>query len=375
MKYLVLFFSLVCLMSCETDRAIKVRSVTMPDGRKVNVYHLQNKQGISVDVMEYGATLLGISTPDSKGNFENILAGYDSVNTYFTDKSYFGCIVGRYANRIADGKFSLEGKEYNLPKNEKNINHIHGGVNGFHKKLWKGTPVSESNNQKVVFNYTSPDGEEGYPGNLDVTISYSLNDSNELHIDYKATTDKATILNLSSHSYFNLSGDKMAGILEHQLQINADSFLAVDRNLIPTGKGSPVLNTPFDFRKPKAIGSDIAVADSQLIYSNGGYDHNFILNKSGDEKQLGFALRLVEPKSGRVLEIFTNQPGLQFYSGNFFDGSLVGKKGRIYKKHDALVFETQKYPDSPNHPDFPSTNLMPGQTYTHHTVLKFNTLK
>ena len=375
MRYLLIILILNCLFSCQTEENSKITTVTMPDGRSVKVFHLQNKNGVSVDVMEYGATLINIYTPDNKGKLENIVAGYDSVETYFSDNSYFGSIVGRFANRIADGKFKINDTEYSLPRNEKNINHLHGGINGLNKKLFKGTLFINEDNQVVKFNYTSPDGEEGYPGNLDITVSYILNDSNELHIDYQATTDKATIVNLSNHSYFNLSGDCKAGILNHQLQVNADSFLTVDKNLIPKGKPVPVKNTPFDFKMLKTIGRDIALPDSQLIYSNGGYDHNFVLNKSEDTGELQLALRLYEPGSGRTLEVFTDQPGLQFYSGNFFNGGTVGKKGCSYEKYGALVFETQKFPDSPNHPDYPSTLLQPGETYQHHTVLKFEVIE
>jgi aldose 1-epimerase len=375
MRYLVVLFILIITYSCINRDSIHSRSIIIPDGRVVKIFHLQNKQGVSVDAMEYGATLINIFTQDRNGNFGNILAGYDSVKTYFQDQSYFGCVVGRYANRIAGGRFKLNGIEYNLLKNEKNINHLHGGINGFNKKLWKGTPIIAEGSQAVKFIYISPDGEEGYPGNLNATVTYTLNDSNELHIDYTATTDKATIVNLSCHSYFNLSGNCNTGILAHQLQINADSFLMVDRNLIPIGNASSVANTPFDFRTPKNIGMDFSVPDSQLIYSNGGYDHNFILNGNRNNNSMNFALRLSEPKTGRILEIFTNQPGLQFYSGNFLNGSIIGKNSCAYQKYGALVFETQKFPDSPNHSSYPSTELQPGQTYRHNTVLKFKIIK
>jgi aldose 1-epimerase len=371
MRYIAILFILIFIHSCKTKENNNVRTVMMPDGRAVKVFHLINKQGISVDVMEYGATLLNILTPDKNGKFINILAGYDSVETYFRDKSYFGCVVGRYANRIAEGKFKLNNIEYQLKRNEKNTNHLHGGIEGLNKRLWQGVPIIADKSQAVKLSYMSPDGEEGYPGNLNISVTYTLNDSNDLHIDYQAVTDKATVVNLSNHSYYNLSGNCQTSILEHQLQINADSFLMVNSNLIPVGNGVSVLNTPFDFRKPKNIGKDINALDSQLVYCNGGYDHNFILNSKAKNDHLNFALRLCEPKSGRVLEFFTDQPGLQFYSGNFLNGSIAGKNGCVYKKYDALVFETQKFPDSPNHPEYPSTELNPGQTYSHHTILKF----
>ena len=369
MKYIVIVFIIICFVSCNKKQNIDVSNVTMPDGRTVKVFHLQNKQGISVDVMEYGATILNIFTPDRSGNFNDILAGYDSIETYFRDQSYFGCVVGRFANRIAEGKFMLDSVEYKLNKNEKNINHLHGGINGLNKKLWKGNLIIADHSQAVKLSYISPDGEEGYPGNLDITVTYTLNDSNELKMDFIAKTDKATVVNLTNHLYYNLSDSCKTSILEHQLQVNANSFLKVNKNLIPVGAASSVENTPFDFREPKTIGKDIYAPDSQFIYC-GGYDHNFILNRNNNDN-LNFAVRLYEPTSGRVLELFTNQPGLQFYSGNFLNGNIIGKKGRVYKKYDALALEAQKFPDSPNHCNYPSTELQIGQTYNHNTVLRF----
>lgn len=344
----------------------------LPDGRKVNIFHLENKNGITVDVAEYGATILDIFTPDRKKHFNNIVAGYDSLDSYPASHSYFGGVVGRVANRIANGRFTLDSVNYQLARNEKGINHLHGGIEGLDKKLWKGTAFSAENIRGVKLTYVSPDGEEGYPGNLKVEVTYTLNDNDELHIDYLATTDKATIINLTNHSYFNLSGNFDSTILNHLLQINADRYLPVNSNLIPLGEPEGVEGTPFDFRTPKPIGRDIAAPDTQLAFCNNGYDHNFVLNKSPAEG-LSFALRLTEPVSGRVLEIYTDQPGMQFYSGNFFDGSVSGKEGCRYKKYAALVFEPQKFPDSPNHPSYPPVVLRPGQRYIQHTILKFKT--
>lgn len=375
MKILSILLLLLVLVSCGIKEKNRTRSVIMPDEQTVHIFRLQNKNGISLEAMEYGAILLNISIPDRSGKFENIVAGYDSAQSYFNDKSYFGAIVGRYANRIASGRFNLNGKEYTLLKNEKNINHLHGGISGFNKKIWKGSVVSTKGGDKAVqFTYNSPDGEEGYPGNLNITVTYTLNDSDELRIDYKATTNKPTIVNLTNHSYFNLTGDFNSKISDHQLEINADSFLTVDQNLIPTGNPVPVKGTPFDFRTTKSVGKDIFVPDSQFIYCNGGYDHNFVLKKGPVYKGLSFVARLSDPMSGRIMEVYSDQPGVQFYTGNFLDGSVTGKKGCIYNKYGALTLETQKYPDSPNHPQYPSTVLLPGETYQQHTVLKFKTL-
>lgn len=373
--YKFLFLSVIFFACSKDHKSLIIHTASLPDGRQVNLYHLENKNGISVDVSEYGATIVNIFTPDKKGNLGNIVAGYDSMSTYFNDQSYFGCIVGRVANRIANGKFTLDTIEYTLQRNEGGINHIHGGKDGFHKKLWKGETFVNEKGQSVRLTYASPDGEEGYPGNLKVTVTYSLNDSNEFHISYDAVTDKPTIVNLSNHSYFNLSGLCDSTVLGHLLQINADQYLPVNKNLIPLGASAAVHNTPFDFRTPKAIGRDIGNLDSQLMFCNGGYDHNFVLNHQATGKGLNFVLRLSEPVSGRVIEMYSDQPGLQFYSGNFFDGSVRGKKGCRYKKYSFLVFETQKFPDSPNHPDYPSVELRPGQTYQHNTVLKFKTVQ
>lgn len=370
-KLLLILFS-IAFFSCNNNKIEMTTSEKLPDGRIVKTFHLQNKNGIKVNVTEYGATILNIFTPDNKNHFADIVPGYDSVSSYLNDHSYFGCIVGRFANRIADGEFKLDSVTYQLAKNENGINHLHGGNEGLNKKLWSGEYFTNENTTGVKLTYTSPDGEEGYPGNLKIEVTYSLHDSDELHINYSATTDKSTVVNLTNHSYFNLSGNCDSSILNHQLEINADSFLPVNNKLIPTGAPAKVENTPFDFRTAKTIGKDIAVPDSQFIFCNGGYDHCFVLNKSGDTPS--FALRLTEPTSGRILEIYTDQPGIQFYSGNFFNGSVTGKKGCSYKKYGALVFEPQKFPDSPNQPSYPSTVLKQGEKYTQHTILKFKTV-
>jgi len=371
MKHFFLLIGIACLASCYGPSANdKTRVAVLPDGRKVNIYHLQNSQGVSVEISELGATILSIRTPDRKNHFDDIMPGYDSIADYVNDRSYFCGVVGRYANRIADGKFTIDSATYNLEKNENGINHIHGGLNGFNKKIWKGEMVSVKDIHSVMLRYTSADGEEGYPGKLTIQVVYFLTDSNELNILYSAKTDKPTVVNLTNHSYFNLSGNCDSSILNHVLQINADSYLPVNKALIPLGEPSAVENTPFDFRSPKNIGKDLAATDSQFVYCNGGYDHNFILNRK--DSKVAFACRLSDPANGRVLEIYTNQPGLQFYSGNFFNGSVKGKGGCLYKKYGALVFEAQKFPDSPNHPSYPSTVLKPGEEYSQHTVFKFS---
>jgi aldose 1-epimerase len=339
----------------------------MPDGAQVDVFTLTNARGVEVKAITYGGIIQSLRVPDKGGRFADIVLGFDALDGYLTDHPFFGAIIGRYGNRIGKAQFALNGQTYKLAANN-GPNHLHGGTKGFDKVLWTGEAVQDKRGAAVAFSRTSPDGEEGYPGNLKVRVVYVLTDDNSLIVDYDATTDKATPVNLTQHSYFNLAGEGSGDILGHELMINADRYTAVDGTLIPTGELAPVAGTPFDFRKPVAIGARINDNHPQL--ANGkGYDHNWVLNRKGAGLQL--AARVKEPKSGRTLEIQTTEPGIQFYAGNFLDGTLKGKGGHVYGHRTGFCLETQHYPDSPNQPKFPSTILQPGQTYKTSTVFKF----
>ena len=342
---------------------------TMPDGTPVEAYTLRNAGGMEVKAIGYGAIITSLKVPDRSGNMADVVLGFENLDAYLKGHPYFGAIVGRYGNRIAKGEFTLDGKTYSLAKNN-GPNHLHGGVTGLDKVLWTTATVAGQN--AVTFTRTSPDGEEGYPGNLSTKITYTLTDRNELIVDYHATTDKATPVNLTQHSYFNLAGDGAGDILGHDVTINADRYTPVDDTLIPTGELASVEGTPFDFRKPTAIGARIN-ADHPQLKAGGGYDHNWVLNRSGEGLQL--AARVVEPKTGRTLEVSTEEPGVQFYTGNFLDGSLTGKGGHVYAHRTGFCLETQHYPDSPNKPSFPSTILQPGQEYKTRTVFTFGVAK
>jgi aldose 1-epimerase len=338
-----------------------------PDGKDVEVYTLTNGRGMQVRAITYGAIILAIRVPDRSGRLEDVTLGYDSLQGYLTTSPYFGAVVGRYANRIARGRFTLEGRTYQLATNN-GPNHLHGGVKGFDKLVWGAESFQRGGTVGVKFGLISPDGDEGYPGTLRVHVTYTLTPRNELVVDYAATTDRPTPVNLSQHSYFNLAGEGDGDILGHVLTINADRFTPVDSTLIPTGELASVAGTPFDFRTPTAIGARIGQADPQLKYGK-GYDHNFVLKRSGPG--LVHAVHVLEPKSGRTLDISTTEPGVQFYSGNFLDGTITGKSGQVYRHRSGLVLETQHFPDSPNHPRFPSTILRPGQEYRSRTVFAF----
>ena len=341
----------------------------MPDGRAVERFTLTNANGVELKAISYGGIITSLRVPDRNGRLDDIVLGFDNLESYLKDDPFFGAIIGRYGNRIAKGAFTLDGQTYKLATNN-GPNHLHGGNKGFDKVLWTAEPVAGRN--AIAFSRTSPDGEEGYPGNLRVQVTYTLTDANELIVDYRATTDKATPVNLTQHSYFNLAGQASGDILGHQLMLNADRYTPVDDTLIPTGELAPVAGTPFDFRKPTAIGARIDQADAQL--KNGkGYDHNWVLNRTGSGRQL--AARVVEPKTGRTMEIATTEPGIQFYSGNFLDGTLTGKAGAVYKHRTGFCLETQHYPDSPNQPKFPSTTLRPGSEYRTSTVFTFGIAK
>ncbi len=340
----------------------------MQDGRSVTLYTLTNANGVEVDTMNYGGIILSIRVPDRKGQFADVVLGHEKLEGYVPNPPYIGAIVGRYANRIANGTFQLDGKTYTLPKND-GPNTLHGGTDKtFNKVVWDSEALKGKTG--VAYAYLSKDGDDGFPGNLKLRVTYTLTDSNELVIDYEATTDKTTVLNLSQHSYFNLAGEGTGDILNHELMLNADRFTPVDKNLIPTGELRPVKGTPMDFTTPTKIGARIDDNYEQLVLGH-GYDHNWVINRKGDG--LILAARVYEPTSGRVLEVSTTQPGVQFYTGNFLDGTVIGKQGHVYKRRYGLCLETQHFPDSPNHLDFPSTVLKPGETFKSKTVFKFST--
>ncbi|HEY9006823.1 MAG TPA: aldose epimerase family protein [Ohtaekwangia sp.] len=340
----------------------------LPDGQEVSIYTLKNKNGIEMQVINYGAIVTSLKTPDKNGTLEDIVLGFDSLSTYLKGSPFFGAIVGRYGNRIGKGKFKLDGKEYTLAQNN-NGQHLHGGIKGFDKVFWNIEEVPSTEGVALKLTYLSKDGEEGYPGNLSVEVIYTLTDDNQWKIDYKATTDKKTIVNLTQHSYFNLTGNVKRDILDHQITLNADKLVPVDKVLIPTGELKDVTNTPFDFRTATAIGARINEKDQQLEFG-GGYDHCWVLSSKDSVKM---AASVYEPTSGRVLEVYTTEPAIQFYCGNFLDGSLTGKGGVTYKHRYGLCLETEHYPDSPNKPNFPSVVLSPGETYSTSTTYKFLT--
>ena len=344
---------------------------TLASGQRVELFTLRNAHGLELRITNYGGIITSLRTPDRAGRFSDIVLGYDNLQGYVTNSPYFGAIVGRYANRIARGHFTLDGTTYTLAVNN-GPNSLHGGLRGFDKVVWNARPFQNREGQGIALDYTSPDGEEGYPGTLHAAVSYTLTPDDRLIVDYQATTDKATPVNLSQHSYWNLAGDASRDILGHVLTINADATTPVDSTLIPTGEIAPVQGTPFDFRTPTAIGARVDQRQNTQIRYGNGYDHNWVLNRGGAAGDaLVLAARLVEPSSGRTMEISTTEPGLQFYSGNFLDGSITGKGGAVYHFRYGMALETQHYPDSPNHPSFPSTILRPGQQYRSRTVFRF----
>jgi len=355
-------------VASSAPRVTRAAFGSLADGGAVEQFTLTNAHGVEVRAISFGAIITSLRTPDRSGTLGDIVFGYDSLAAYVNDKSYFGAVVGRFANRIARARFTLDGRAYTLAAND-GQNTLHGGRRGFNKVLWRGEPFTRGDTVGVTFRYTSPDGEEGYPGTLQAMVSYGLTPSDELVIDYEATTDKPTPVNLSQHSYWNLHGDGKGTILDHQLTIDASSFTPVDSTLIPTGVVMPVSGTPFDFRTPTMIGARIDAKDTQLRFGK-GYDHNWVLDRKG-AAGLGRAVRVVDSVSGRTLDITTSEPGLQFYSGNFLDGSIHGKAGVAYAYRSAIVLETQHFPDSPNHAAFPSTILKPGETLRSRTVLTF----
>tara|TARA_Y100001935_G_scaffold193913_1_gene162023 strand:- start:41933 stop:43126 length:1194 start_codon:yes stop_codon:yes gene_type:complete len=363
---LILLSAVMLVSACQNKNTEVNRKATveefgkMPDGTPVQLYTLENASGMQVSITNYGGTVTSIVVPDKEGIMENVVLGFDNLDDYLAGTPYFGAIIGRYGNRIGKATFSLDGETYELNANDGD-NHLHGGNVGFDKVLWN---AEIGDNNTITFSYLSEDGEEGYPGNLDITVVYTLTDANELKIDYEAVTDKATPVNLTNHSYFNLSGDPESLILDHELMMDADGYTPVDAGLIPTGEIAEVEGTPFDFTEPYEIGARIDDVE-------GGYDHNWVLNESAEEMPVVATLH--DPQTGRFMEVLTTEPGLQFYSGNFLDGTLTGSDGSVYNKHAALCLETQHFPDSPNKPEFPSTILNPGETYSTSTIYRFST--
>jgi aldose 1-epimerase len=346
------------------EKTAKISWGKTPHNESVDLYTLTNANGAEARIATYGGTVVSLRVPDRSGALGDVVAGFDNLEDYFTPPPYFGSIIGRYGNRIGKGQFSLNGVQYTLAKNN-GENHLHGGLRGFDKRVWTPRPLSR---QSLELTYLSEDGEEGYPGNLLATVTYTLTDANELKIEYAASTDKDTVVNLTNHSYFNLAGE--GDILGHQVVIYADRFTPVDKGQIPTGELRQVTGTPFDFRTAKSIGERIEQKDQQLIFGQ-GYDHNWVLNRSGPDLEM--AAQVTDPKSGRVMEVWTTEPGLQFYTGNFLDGRLKGK-GRTYTRRSAFCMETQHYPDSPNKPGFPSTVLRRGERYRSATVYRFSAM-
>jgi aldose 1-epimerase len=344
---------------------------TLPDGTPVEIFTLTNASGVEVRAMTYGAIIVSLRTPDRSGRLGDIVLGFDTLQGYAKNDPHFGGVVGRYANRIANGRFTLDGHTYQLATND-GSNHLHGGAKGFDRVAWRGEPIESPQGVGVVLSRTSPDGEESYPGSLAVRVTYTLTDANELRVDYEATTDKPTVVNLSQHSYFNLAGEGSGDVLDHVVQINADRYTPVDATLIPTGELASLDGTPLDFRTPTPIGRRID-ADNEQVKLGRGYDHNWVLNREGGG--LALAARVVGPKSGRTLEVSTDQPGVQFYTGNFLDGTVTGKGGHVYNHRNGFCLETQHFPDSPNHGNFPSTVLRPGETFRSTTVFKFGVEK
>ena len=374
-KKLILVTLLLSFINCEQTKKQKFvleinNFQTDIEGKKTDLYQLKNEK-IEVYITNYGARIVSLLSPDRKGIMGDVVLGFKSIADYQKAKTpYHGCLIGRYGNRIAKGKFKLNGVTYELPINN-NENHLHGGPDGFHNQVWDVIAVNQNS---IVMTYVSKDGEMGYPGNLSVEVTYAIN-GNELSIAYKAKTDKATPVNLTNHAFFNLAGEAKGSINDHLLMINASHFTPVDEGLIPLGEIQSVEDSPFDFRRAKTIGRDLnqQVSDIQLS-RGGGYDHNFVLDKES-QGSMSFAARVVDPKSGRQMDIFTEEPGLQFYGGNFMDGSDVGKYGTKFEYRASFALETQHYPDSPNQPKFPSTILNPGETYQTKSIYKFSNSK
>jgi aldose 1-epimerase len=369
---LLLAFALVALLLLAVNAAAqtKVTKDTFgqtPDGQSVDIYTLTNSRGAEARITNYGGIVVSLKVPDRDGKFEDVVLGLNTLDEYLKGHPYFGAIIGRYGNRIAKGQFKLNGTEYKLAVNN-GENHLHGGIKGFDKVVWDAKPSSNKAGATLTLSYLSKDGEEGYPGNLKITVAYILTNNNELKIVYSASTDKDTVVNLTHHSYFNLSGEGNGDILGHQLQLNAAKFTPTDAGSIPTGELLTVRGTPFDFTKSTAIGLRINQDDQQIKFGN-GYDHNFVVN--GRMGVLRLAAKVWEPRTGRTMEVWTTEPGVQFYTGNFLDGTLTGKRGKAYQKRTGFCLETQHYPDAPNKPTFPSTTLRRGARLSTTTIYRF----
>jgi len=343
----------------------------LADGSPMEIFTLTNANGVEVRTMPYGAAIVSLRVPDRGGRIDDVVLGFDTLDGYLARTTYFGAVVGRYGNRIAKGQFTLDGRSYQLATNN-GPNHLHGGVKGFDKQLWHAEPFDRDGRVGVAYTLTSADGDQGYPGTLNVKVTYTLSPANELTVEYEGTTDHSTVINLTQHSFFNLAGDGSGDILGHKLTLDADRFTPVDATLIPTGELAPVDGTPFDFRQPVAIGARIDADHPQLRHGT-GYDHNWVIN--GSPGTLRHAARVEDPSTGRTLDVSTTEPGVQFYAGNFLDGTITGKSGHVYKRRAGLCLETQHFPDSPNKPQFPSTVLRPGETYRSRTVFTFGVEK
>lgn len=364
---------MICGANAQAAEAKREAFGALADGSRVEAVLLSNGNGVKVRVITLGATLQSLIVPDREGRGDEITLGYDSAAEYLSKPNYFGSSIGRYANRIRDGKFAIDGKSYTLETNN-GPNHLHGGSAGFDKRIWSIETVKNGPEAKVVLHYRSVNGEAGYPGTLDARVTYSLNERNELKIAYSATTDRPTIVNLTNHAFFNLAGERAAtDILDQRLTLHASRFTPVDSSLIPTGELRPVAGTPFDFRQPTAVGARIRDARDAQLVSGQGYDHNFVVD--GDVGTLRSAARVEDAASGRVMDILITAPGIQFYSGNFLDGSTIGRGGRTYRQSDGLCLEPQIFPDSPNQSGFPSARLDPGKTYSNVMVFRFSTFK
>ncbi len=362
-KMLTVFFTLYGSVWAETK---------VDDFDSIKLYTLTNANGMTVKVTNYGAIITSLIVPDRDGALADIALGYDRVEDYINavDKPYFGAVVGRYGNRIAKAEFTLDGETYSLAVNN-GVNHLHGGVIGFDKVVWDAALIDGEGWSGIELSYLAKDEEEGYPGNLKIKVTYRLTDENQLEVDYFAITDKATPVNLTQHTYFNLKGEGSGTILDHQMMLNADKYTPIDEGLIPTGELAEVAGTPFDFKKPKTIGKDIE-SDNQQLEFGLGYDHNWVLNKGATPGEMTLAARVHETTTGRTMEVYTTEPGIQFYCGNFLNGRLKGKSGQTYVHRGGFCLETQHFPDSPNQPDFPSTILRPGEEYQTKTVFKFS---
>lgn len=341
----------------------------LPDGQNVDLFTLSNANGMEAKITNYGGIIVSLNVPDRSGENADVVLGFDSFEQYLEPHPYFGAIIGRYGNRIANAQFSINGDTYTLAQNN-GKNSLHGGIEGFDKKVWDAETNVSDEKAQLILRHTSPDGDEGFPGNLEMEVTYSLNSNNELWMEYKATSDKPTVVNMTNHAYFNLTGNGANDVLTHEAILHADTFLPIDENIIPTGELRPVDNTPFDFRSVKSIGADIK---DEVLKETNGFDHCWVLkNGKANGNGLHQAAKVLEPNSGRVLEVLTTEPGMQFYTGNFLDGELKGKKGSVYDQYSGFCLETQHYPDSPNKPEFPSTLLKPGETYETTTVYKFS---